>query len=96
MEEECDDDLIFDAANCMDDYEKASCVLGLSEQTLDSISQSEQSDVEKRNAVLMAWKRKNGTAATAMELVKAFLVMKDQCVTETIQRKLHHCQRHIQ
>ena len=68
----------------MGDYEKIIRVLGLSEQTLVSLSESKLSDFEKRNAVLMAWKRKNGTAATAMELVKAFLVMEDQCVTDTI------------
>ena len=32
----------------------------------------------------MVWKRNNGTAATSMKLVKAFLMMKDQYVTETI------------
>ena len=84
MEEECDDDLIIDIAKCVGDYEKASHTLGLSEQTLESISQSKQSDIEKKNAVLMAWKRNNGTAATSMKLVKAFLATKDQCVTEAI------------
>ena len=68
----------------MDDYERAGHVLGLSGQTLDSISQSKQSDVDKKNAVFMVWKRNNGTAATSMKLVKAFLMMKDQYVTETI------------
>ena len=58
--------------------------LGLSDQTLDNISQSKQSDVEKRNAVLWAWKRKNRSAATTMELVKTFLVMEDQYVIEPI------------
>ena len=84
LEEECDDGLIFDVAKCMDDYEKVSRALSLSEQRLDSISHSKQGDVEKKNAVLMAWKRKNGSAATAMELVKAFLMMEDQYVIEAI------------
>ena len=60
LDEECDDDLITDVSKCMDDYERAGHTLGLSEQTLDSISQSKQSDVEKRNAVLLTWKRNNG------------------------------------
>ena len=54
MEEECDNGLIVDIVKCMDDYKKASHVLGLSEQTLGNVSQSKQSHVDKRNAVLMA------------------------------------------
>ena len=88
MEEECDDDLIIDVAKCMDDYERAGHVLGLSKQILDSILQSKQSDVEIKNAILFAWKRKNGSAATSVELVKTFLVIEERYVTEAILKYL--------
>ena len=88
MEEECDDDLIIDVAKCMDDYERAGHVLGLSKQILDSISQSKQSDVEIKNGILFAWKRKNGSAATSVELVKTFLVIEERYVTEAILKYL--------
>ena len=72
----------------MDDYERAGHALGLSKQILDSISQSKQSDVEIKNAILFAWKRKNGSAATSVELLKTFLVIEERYVTEAILKYL--------
>ena len=71
-----------------DDYITAGRCLNLSTERVHSISQSDKSDVEKKNELLWAWKRKNGSAATYKELVKSFLKMEDRFVAESILKYL--------
>ena len=49
-----------------------------------NISKKKNGDVEKKNAVLWSWKRKNGSAATFAVLVKVFLKMEDKFVAKSI------------
>ena len=71
-----------------DDYITAGHCLNLSAERVRSISQSDKTDVEKKNELLWAWKRKNGSAASYKELVKSFLKMEDRFVAESILKYL--------
>ena len=62
--------------------------LNLSTERVHSISQSDKSDVQKKNELLWARKRKNGSAATYKDLVKSFLKMEDRFVAESILKYL--------
>ena len=84
LEKECDDGLFIEISRHVDDYTKVGYGLNLSKDMLESISQSKESDVERKIAVLWAWKRKNGSAATAKKLVNAFLRIEDRLVAESI------------
>ena len=84
LEEEFDDGLIIAVTQSIDDYTKVGHGLTLCRETLESISQDYNNDIDRKNAVLWAWKRKNGNDATYMELIKAFIKMKDQLVIESI------------
>ena len=80
----CDDGLIIAVTQTIDDYIKVGHGLALSGETLESISQDYNNDVHRKNAVLWAWKRKNGNNATYIQLVKAFMKMTDRLVIESI------------
>ena len=71
-----------------DDYITAGHCLNLSTERVHSISQSDKSDVEKKNELLWTWKRKNGSGASYKELVKSFLKMEDRFVAESILKYL--------
>ena len=88
LEKECDDDLIIEVLQHVKDYESVGCGLKLSSDTLKSISQTKKDDIEGKNAILWAWKRKNGSAATSIELVKVFLKLEDRFVAELILKYL--------
>ena len=84
LEEEFDDGLIIAVTQSIDDYTKVGHGLTLCRETLESISQDYNNDIHRKNAVLWAWKRKNGNNATYIELVKAFMKMTDRSVIESI------------
>ena len=87
LEQECDDGLFIDVSQHMnDDYIAAGHCLNLSTERVRSISQIDKNDLQKKNEVLWTWKRKNGSAATYIELVKAFLKIEDRFVAESIMR----------
>ena len=89
VDKECDDGLFIEVSQHMnDDYIAAGHCLNLSTERVRSISRSDKSDVQKKIEVLWAWKRKNGSAATSKELVKAFLKMEDRFVAESILKYL--------
>ena len=88
LDKECDDDdLIIKASQNIDDFKKAGRFLTLSSQSLDEISQIND-DVERKTDVLWKWKRRNGSAATTIELVKAFLKMEKRDTAESILKYL--------
>ena len=88
LDKECDDDdLIIKASQSIDDFNKAGRFLSLSSQSLDEISQIND-DVKRKTAVLWKWKGKNGSAATTIELVKAFLKMEKRDTAESILKYL--------
>ena len=78
LEKECDDGLIIAVSQNIDDYIKVGRGLALSRETLESISRDIDNDIHRKNAVLWAWKIKNGNDATYFELVKAFRKMTDR------------------
>ena len=84
MEKECDDGLIIAVTQNIDDYTKVGGGLTLCRETVESISQDNDNDIDRKNAVLWAWKTKNGSNATYIELVKAFMKMTDRSVIESI------------
>ena len=84
LEKECDDGLFIEVSQRVNDYTSVGYGLNLSSDTLKGISQGKKNDIERKNAVLWAWKRKNGSAATAIELVKVFLKLEDRFVAEFI------------
>ena len=89
VEKECDDGVFIEVSQHMnDDYAAAGHCFDLSTESMRSISQSNKNDVKKKIEVLWAWKRKNGSAATFKELVKAFLKMEDRFVAESILKYL--------
>ena len=89
VDKECDDGVFIEVSQHMnDDYIAAGHCLNLSTERVHSISRSDKSDVQKKIEVLWAWKRKNGSAATSKELVKAFLKMEDRFVAESILKYL--------
>ena len=89
VDKECDDGVFIEVSQHMnDDYITAGHCLGLSTEKVRHISQSDKSDVEKKNDLLWTWKRKNGSGATSKELVKAFLKMEDRFIAESILRYL--------
>ena len=88
LDKECDDDeLIIKASQSIDDFRKTGRFLTLSRQSLDEISQIND-DVERKTAVLWKWKRRNGSAATTIELVKAFLKMEKRDAAESFLKYL--------
>ena len=88
LERVCDDGLFIEISQHVDDYTSVGDGLDLSGDTLENISQEKKTDIARKNAVLWAWKRKNGSAATAIELVKVFLKLKDRFVAELILKYL--------
>ena len=64
------------------------CGLNLPNETLMNISQNKKDDIERKIAMLWAWKRKNGSAATCTELVKVFLILEDRSAAEYILKYL--------
>ena len=71
LEKECDDSLIIAVTQNIDDYIKVGHGLTLSTKTLEIISQDNNNDIHRKNAVLWAWKiKKNGNNATYIELLK--------------------------
>ena len=88
LDKECDDDnLIIKASQSIDDFKKAGRFLTLSSQSLDEISQIND-DVERKTAVLCKWKGRNGSGATTIELVKAFLKMEKRGTVESLLKYL--------
>ena len=55
---------------------------------LKDITQKRSDHIERNIAVLWAWKRKNGSAATSSTLVKVFLKLEDRFVAESILKLL--------
>ena len=89
VDKECDDGVFIEVSQHMnDDYTTAGHCLKLSTEKVRSISQSDKSGVQKKIELLWTWKRKNGSAATSKELVKAFLKMEDRFVAESILKYL--------
>ena len=84
LEKECGDGLFIEISQHVDDYTLVGYGLSLSGDTLKNISQEKKTDIERKNAVLWAWKRKHGSAATVLELVKVFLKLEDHFVAELI------------
>ena len=84
LEKECDDGLFIQISRHIGDYTTIGYGLDLSKDMLESISQSKESNVERKIAVLWAWKRKNGSTATAIKLLNAFLRIEDRLVAEFI------------
>ena len=77
LEEESDDGVFIEVLQYMnDDYIAVGYCLDLSTQKMLSISQSDKSDIQKKNELLWTWKKKMGSAATSKELVKALLKWK--------------------
>ena len=89
VDKECDDGVFIEVSQHMnDDYITAGRCLNLSTERVHSISQSDKSDVQKKNELLWAWKRKNGSGASYKELAKTFLKMEDRFVAESILKYL--------
>ena len=88
VDKECDDGVFIEVSQHMNDYIPVGHCLNLSSEKVHSISQSDKSDVQKKNEVLWAWKRTNGSTATYKELVKAFLKLEDLFVAESILKYL--------
>ena len=81
LDKECDDSLLIQVSQHLQliDHTKVSHCLNLPSKTLESID-----DVERKVAMLWEWKAKNGSAATSVELLNAFLKMEDKLIAESI------------
>ena len=84
LEEECDDNLIIEVSQHIKDHNEICYYLNLSNDELTHISQSKEDNVDGKIDILVTWKRKNGSAATVLALLEAFLEMGDQSVAESI------------
>ena len=87
MEKECDDNLFIEVSQHIKDHKEICNCLNLSSDDLGHISQSEY-DSDWKIDVLWAWKRKNGSAATVLALLEAFLKGGDRSVAESILKYL--------
>ena len=72
----------------VDDYMKLGHGLNLPDEILTNISQNKKDDIERKIAIMWAWKRRNGSAATCTELVKVFLKLEDRSAAEYILKYL--------
>ena len=88
VEKECDERLIIEVSQRIDDYKRVGHSLKLTDEMLKEITQNKSDDIERNIAVLWAWKRKNGSAATSSTLVKVFLKLEDRFVAEFILKHL--------
>ena len=90
LDKECDDYLLIEVSQHLQfiDHIKVGHYLNLSSKTLESIIQDKQYDVESKIAMLWEWKAKNGSAATSVELLNAFLKMEETVIAESILRYL--------
>ena len=90
LDKECDDSLLIQVSQHLQliDHTKVGHCLNLSSKTLESIIQDKQDNVERMVAVLWEWKAKNGSAATSVELLNAFLKMEETVVVKSILRYL--------
>ena len=90
LDKECDDYLLIEVSQHLQfiDQLKVGHYLNLSSKTLESITQDKQHDVKSMVDMLYEWKAINGSAATTVELVNAFLKMKESVVAESILRYL--------
>ena len=90
LDDECDDSLLIQVSQYLQliDHTKVGHCLNLSSKTLEGIIQDKQDNVERMVAVLWEWKAKNGSAATSVELLNAFLKMEETVVVESILRYL--------
>lgn len=80
----CDDDLFSEILEHIDDFKKVGNGLRISSKYIDSISQSDESDVERKADVLYAWKSENSTTATFIKLIIAFLNMENKAAVNSI------------
>ena len=88
VDKEFDERLIIEVSQHIDDYETAGHYLKLTDEVLKEITQKKSDVIERNNAVLWAWKRKNGSTATSSTLVKVFLKLQDRFVAESILKLL--------
>ena len=88
LDKECDDSVMIEVSQKCSDYIKVGQSLNLSKDTLDNITENEHNDEARKTAVLYAWKKLKGSTGTFIELINAFLKMKDRIVTESILRYL--------
>ena len=90
LDKESDDSLLIKVSQHLQsiDHIKLGHCLNLSSETLESITHDKQDDVEKKIAILWEWKAINGSAATIVELVKAFLKIEERVGAEFILRYL--------
>ena len=80
------DGLIIEISRHLDNYTEVG--LHLSEEITKSITKSIENNTQRIIVILWAWKKKNGNAATSMELVKVFLRMSYQIVAERVLKYL--------
>ena len=64
VNKECDDGLIIEVSQYVDDYMKVGHGLNLPDETLTYILQNKKDNIERKIATLWAWKQKNGSAAS--------------------------------
>ena len=83
LEEECDDNLIIEVSQHINNHKEIGDCLNLSSDDMGHISQSKD-DLDVKIDVLWTWKRKNGSAATVLALLEAFLKRGDQSVAKSI------------
>ena len=90
LDKECDDSLLIQVSQHLQliDYTEVGRCLNLSSKTMEGIIQDKRDNVERTVAVLWEWKAKNGSAATSVELLNAFLKMEETVVVESILRYL--------
>ena len=87
IEKECpdDDDFFIKISMKIDDFIEVGRNLKVSERKMETIMQKPD-DSEKKVAVLWAWKRKFGSDATYLALIKAFLDIEDRIMAECIMK----------
>lgn len=80
----CDDDLFSEILELIDDFKEVGNGLKISSKYIDSILQSDESNVERKADVLYAWKAENSTTATFIKLIIAFLNMENKAAVNSI------------
>ena len=84
----CDDDLFSEILEHIDNLKKVGNGLRVSSKYIDSISQKDENDVERKADILYAWKAENSTTATFIKLIIAFLNMENKAAVDSILKYL--------
>ena len=93
IEKQCYDDLFLTLMIEIPDFEIAAPYFGFTEAEISELRRDFHRERSRKLHMLWSWKRKNGSNATYLAIVKIFLEMNDKQVAELVLK--HYCEKQL-